>query len=145
MKAVTIVGMIAGGILILTAVAVFLIKKEFPSGGVAVTMVGMALIGMTQWSSIKITAQGIEVQRIAENTRKIAAAVDEVAAQTEQAEAGIEATRQQVVALTAELETRHVLPSESSRAIGVHLSAVPRIDRSKLAAARSALQGVAKQ
>lgn len=41
MTPVTISGMVAGGLLILTTIAIFWTKKEFPGGGVAVTLVGL--------------------------------------------------------------------------------------------------------
>ena len=48
MTAVTITGLIAGSVLILTASIVFLLKKEFPVGGIGVAMIGLVFIGMSQ-------------------------------------------------------------------------------------------------
>jgi hypothetical protein len=139
MTAVTIVGMAAGGVLILTAVAVFLIKKEFSPGGVMVTIVGLVLIGMSQWSSIKLTGAGVTLEVLRDQITQTAAAADEVAAQAENAAAGLEATKRQVANLAQLLETKQVLPATAVQPIRAQLSAVPSVDRSKLATARSKL------
>jgi hypothetical protein len=142
MTAVTVVGMNAGCVLVLAAVAVFLIKKEFPAGGVMVTIVGLVLIGMSQWSSIKLTAAGVTLEVLRHEIRQTAAAADEVAAQAQNAAAGVEATKRQLANLTQLLETRQVLPATLAQPIRAQLSAVPSLDRSKLAAAREALNRI---
>src|SRR5262249_31481902 len=119
--------------------AVFLIKKEFPAGGVMVTIVGLVLIGMSQWSSIKLTAAGVTLEVLRDQIRQTAAAADEVAAQAENAAAGVEATKRQLAHLTQLLETKQVLPATAAQPIRAQLSAVPSVDRAKLATARSKL------
>lgn len=142
MTAVTIAGIVAGGILILAAVTVFLIKKEFPAGGVTVTLIGLVLIGMSQWSSIKLTAAGVTLEALTNNVKQMAAAAEEVATQAEQAAAGVETTRQQLVGLSQELETKQVLPPAVVRPIQSKLYNMPRADLSKLAKARADLRSL---
>jgi hypothetical protein len=145
MTAVTIVGMAAGGVLIIAAVAVFLSKKEFPAGGVMVTLVGLILIGMSQWSTIKITAAGATVEVARDEIRTTAEAVDAVAEQTQQAAAAVEATRQQLSNLTAMLENRQVLSAAAVQPIRTELSTAPRIDAAKLKEVRDSLKRVIKR
>lgn len=144
MTPVTIVGMAAGAVLILTAVAVFWSKKAFPAGGVMVSMVGLVLIGMSQWSSIKITAAGATLEVVRAEIRQTAAAADEVAAQAEQAAAAVEATKQQLASLTGLLETRQVLPAAAAQPIRARLAAAPNVDLTKLGTARATLKRVIK-
>jgi len=144
MTTVTVVGMAAGGVLILTAVAVFLVKKEFPAGGVVVTMVGLVLIGMSQWSSIKFTAAGATLEVLRHEIRRTAAAAEEVAAQAEETAAAVEATKLQLASLTGLLETRQVLPATMAQPIRAKLSAVPSVDLSKLRTARGDLKRLAR-
>lgn len=54
MNATSIVGVIGGAALLLTAIGVFIVKREFPSGGVTVTFVALALIGLSQWSTMEV-------------------------------------------------------------------------------------------
>jgi len=144
MTPVTIVGMAAGAVLILTAVAVFWSKKDFPPGGVMVSMVAVVLIGMSQWSSIKITAAGATLEVVRDQIRQTAAVADEVAAQAQQAAATVEATKQQLANLTDLLETRHVLPAAATQPIRAQLAAAAKVDLTKLRTARATLSRVIK-
>jgi hypothetical protein len=139
---VTIVGMAAGAVLILTAVAVFWSKKDFPAGGVMVSMVGLVLIGMSQWSSIKITAGGATIEAVRAEITKTAAAAEEVAAQAQQAAEAVEATKKQLASLTDLLETRQVLPAAAAEPIRARLAAAPNVDLTKLGKARATLRDV---
>jgi hypothetical protein len=136
------VGMIAGAFLILTAAAVFWSKKNFPAGGIVITLVGFLLIGMSLWSNIKITAAGATIEVVRAEIRQTAAATEEVAAQAQQAVAALEATKQQVASLTSILETRNVLPGSEVQRINAGLAAVPHVDVHKLGAARATLSKV---
>lgn len=62
MSPVTIVGMVVGTLLILTAIAVFWSKKEFPVGGLGVTVIGLVLIGMSQWTNLDLKAGDLSLQ-----------------------------------------------------------------------------------
>jgi hypothetical protein len=145
MTAVTIVGIIAGCVLVVTAVVIFLAKKEFPTGGVMITAIGLILIGMSQWSSITLSGMGIEIKAMRQEIAQTAAAADEVAAQAEQAAAGIEATKEQLTSLTHELDTRQVLPVAVTEMIRARLSTVRNVDVSKLNAARTDLKAVIRR
>ncbi len=140
MSTVSIVGMIAGGILVLTAVVVFLAKKEFPAGGIMVTAIGLVLIGMSQWTSIKLSGLGINIEVLRNEIAETAAAADEVAAQAEQAAAGLEATKQQLASLTRQLDANRALPGRAAQPIQQQISSIPTVDRSKLTAARATLR-----
>lgn len=144
MAPVTIVGMAAGAVLILTAVAVFWNKKEFPTGGVMITLVGLVLIGMSQWSNIKISAAGATVEVVRDEIKKTAEAVDQVAAQAQLAAGAVEATRQQLASLTDLLESKQVLSAATAQPIRAKLEAAPRTDVMKLGTARESLKRVIK-
>jgi hypothetical protein len=145
MDIIEIVGVIAGGILILCAVAVFWSKKEFPLGGIAVTLVAFVLIGMSQWTSIKISAAGATVEALKEAVKQTAIAADEVAAQAEQAAAGVQATQKQIENLSSLLESRRVLGSEAVRQIKTELKAAPDVDLNKMRIARESLGQVIRR
>ena len=144
MAPVTIVGMAAGAVLILTAVAVFWNKKEFPTGGVMITLVGLVLIGMSQWSNIKISAAGATVEVVRDEIKKTAEEVDQVAAQAQLAAGAVEATRQQLASLTDLLESKQVLSAATTQPIRAKLEAAPRADVMKLGTARENLKRVIK-
>jgi len=146
MTPVTIVGMVAGGLLILTAAAVFLLKKEFPAGGLGVALIGGVLIGMSQWSSIKISAGGVSVdlQVLKAQVQQTAVAAEEIATQAQQTAVSVETTREQVAALTEQLQSRNVLSDAAARPIRAKLDAAPRADLSRLRAARENLDRVTR-
>jgi hypothetical protein len=144
MTSVTIVGMAAGAVLILAAIGVFWNMKTFPAGGVMVCLVGFALISMSQWSSIKISAAGATVEFLRDQIKQTAAAADELAAQTQKVATAVEATQKQLASLTDLLETRKVLPATEARSIRTRLEAVPNVDPIKLGNARAKLQDVIK-
>lgn len=149
MTIVTIVGMVAGAALILTAVAVFWSRKDFPTGGVTVTLVGLILIGMSQWSTIRLTTAGTtvellknELQQTRNELQQTAAAVDKVAAQAQQAAAAVEETNRQIVNFADLLEERQVLSADAVEPIRAELESVPKINLMELDTARETLQGV---
>ena len=146
MTPVTIVGMVAGGLLILTASAVFLIKKEFPAGGLGVALIGLVLIGMSQWSSIKISTAGVSVdlQVVKAQLEQTAAAAEEIATQAQQTAASVQTTREQVAALTQQLQSRNVLSDAALRPIRAKLDAAPRADSIRLRTAREKLDRIAR-
>lgn len=145
MTPVTIVGMVAGGLLIVTASVVFFIKREFPVGGVGITLIGLVLIGMSQWSSIKITtaAFSVDLQVLKAQVEQTAAAAAEIATQTQQTAASVETTREQIAVLTRQLESRNLLSEAAVRPIRATLEAAPRADLSRLRAVRENLDRIA--
>lgn len=149
MTTVTIVGMIAGAVLILTAVAVFWSRKDFPTGGVMVTLIGLILIGMSQWSTIRLTTAGTtvellreELQQTQNELQQTAAAVDAVAAQAQQAAVAVEETNRQIVTVADLLAENQVLSADAVEPIQSKLESVPKIDPMELNTARETLQGV---
>ncbi len=148
--------MIAGAVLILTAVAVFWSRKDFPTGGVMVTLIGLILIGMSQWSTIRLTTAGTTVELLREELQETqnelqetqnelqqtAAAVDAVAAQAQQAAVAVEETSRQIVNFADLLEERRVLSPDAVEPIRAEIESAPKIDPMELDTARETLQGV---
>ncbi|MCJ8502977.1 hypothetical protein [Desulfatitalea alkaliphila] len=144
MSIVTLVGIVAGGLLILTAVVVFLLKKEFPAGGIMVTLIGLVLIGMSQWTTIKVAGPGFDLELLRDQIMKTAAATEEVAEQVQQAVAGFDATKVQIANLTEHLQARAVLAPADAVMIRQKLDRVPQIDVNRLKNARTSLRRIAQ-
>jgi len=146
MSPVTVAGMVMGILLILVAIAVFWSRKDFPPGGVAITVVGVVLIGMSQWNSIKIDAGGVSIDltTIKTQIQQTATAVDQVAEQAERTAAAAETTRQQLVALTGQLGAKRVLTPAALQPIHTSLNAVPRVDVTRLRTARENMRRITK-
>lgn len=144
MSPVTVVGMVAGGLLIVTACAVFLNKKEFPAGGLGVALVGLVLIGMSQWTSIKVNTPGgsVEFAALQKDVKQTAEAADELATQAQETAASVETTRQQVTALTQQLQNNKVLTATAVAPIRAKLETAPRADVSRLRIAKDNLSRV---
>lgn len=139
MSTVTIVGIVAGSALIVTAIIVFLSKKEFQTGGVMVTVVGLVLIGMSQWNSIKLTVGEATLEAIREELNSTKDATNEVAEQVEQAAKAVETTRMQLLSLNDQLKTSRVLPDSVTVSIQEKLSSAPQVDLTKLGLLRKNL------
>lgn len=141
MTTVTVVAMVAGAALILVALAIFWNTKSFPNGGVIVTVLGLALLTLQYWSSIKIEAGGasVELQRQLNET---AAAAEVVAVQAEQAAQAVETTRQQVSNLATLLQDRNIVSAAVLKPIQTGLQAAPHVDLARLRGARTALSRV---
>jgi hypothetical protein len=133
MDAVTWAGMIFGGIIVLVTLGV-VIKKGFDKWPVIAMGIGAFLLVGSKYASFKVSEGGIEVRR---DVAAIAAATDEVAAQTQQAAAAVQVTQTQVANLVTLLERRNLLPPNATSPIRLQLDATPRIDLTKLKNARA--------
>jgi hypothetical protein len=142
MPPVVIAGMIAGGALILTAIAVFLMKKEFPAGGIGVAVVGLVCIAFSQWSSLEIEVGGLRLKALRDAIEQTAAAAEVVAEQAERAAASAENTKLQLAELTRHIESRAVLPPALVRPIRERVVAAPTFDPDRLRRARTELERV---
>lgn len=138
MTPVTVVGMIAGGLLILTAIAVFWSKKEFPAGGVGVTVVGLVLIGMSQWSQISLKAAGVELSALAEVAKASAELGDEV----NKLASSVSTTKAQLSVVARQLEDRNVLTPAVTGSIRGALESAPRVDTAQVRATSARLREI---
>lgn len=137
MTPVTIVGMAAGSLLILTAAAIFWSQKAFPAGGIAVSVVAFAMIGMSQWTTIKIEAGGAKMEVTREEVLQIAAATNELADQAENVAAAIEVSKAQIRDVLNVLENRDILSAAAAQPIRHRLNTAPTIDIDRIQEARS--------
>jgi hypothetical protein len=144
MTAIVIVGMSVGTLLILTAIAVFWAKRDFPIGGLGALLVGFILIGMSQWQSINFKGLGFEIQVLREQLQSTAAAADQVAGQVQQTATAVEATRTQIAALKQILASRNIGTAAALEQIDRTLEAALRPDLAQLGAARARLADVVK-
>ena len=147
MSAVTLVGLIAGAALIAAAIYVFVSKKEFSAGGVGVSLVGLILIGMSQWTNIKVKGGGVDIDlsTLREQVNKTATAVDAVAKEANSTAAVANETRDQLLSLSTQLERRDVLPAANTRAMRDSLVGTPRIDTTAVTAARRHLNQIIRE
>src|SRR5262245_10038663 len=119
MSPVTILGMVVGAITCLTALGIFVSKREFPPTGVGVLGIGFLLIGMSQWTSLKFKAGGVEFDAVQSLQKQIDATANSAASIGQQAQktaAAEDITRQQLATLTKQLESTRSLPSQSASA-----------------------------
>jgi len=146
MTAVTVVGMVAGGLLIVTAWVVWL-KTKTPTAGVGAALFGLVLIGMSQWTSIKISAAGfsVDLQAVKAQVKQTAAAAEELATQAQQTAASVETTREQVATLAQQLQTKNILSDAAVRPIRARLDTAPRAGVNRLRAVKENLSRVTRQ
>lgn len=142
MTPVTIVGLVAGSIFVAVAAFVFVSKKAFPAGGIAVSAIGLVLIGMSQWTQVKVVAGGvtIELQALKADIQKTAAAAEVVAVQAQHAADSVHQVKQQLADVTRLLDASHVVPAPRTQEIRDRLSQAPTVDRSQLDSARASLR-----
>lgn len=138
MNAVAVVGIVAGAALIAVACLVFAQKKEFPLGGVGVTLVGVVLIGMSQWTTIRIKGAGLDIdlRTLQAQITETAAAVDAVAEATVSTAAQVETTQTQLLEVTEQLERRQLLVPSTLSDIRGRMEAAPQADTTRVNAVR---------
>lgn len=154
----TFVALLAGVALIITAVVVFVVTLSFPVGGLGITLVGLVLITVSQWSKIKLSGEGLELERrlttversvqtVEQSVRRVQADVNQttqaasiVATQAQAAAQAVDTTNRQLVELTRVLESRQAVPPSSAQSIYRELKTAPRVDINKLKGASEALQ-----
>lgn len=141
MSPVVLVGMAVGTLAILTALAVCWSKKAFPMGSIGVMVIGLVLIGMSQWNSITFKAGGVEFAALQKQLEATAAAAAVVAHEAQNNAAAVEVTRRQLATLTTQLETRSLSP-QSATAIRSAIEAAPRADTNRLRVATTELKNL---
>ena len=146
MSPVTIVGMAVGTLLVVTAIAVFWSKKEFPVGGLGAAVIGLILIGMSQWSNVNfkfgdISLQLEALQQRLDSTAVTAAALGDEARNTA---AAVEMTRQQIGTLTVQLAARNYVTPQAAAAIRSALATAPRPDTTRLRLETDKLRSLTK-
>jgi hypothetical protein len=133
-QVVTIIGLLAGTALIISAIRAFWNQRDGTSGIVA-ALVGLIMIGMSQWATISVKGAGIEIELAA-----IAQAVDAVAEEAISAATAVEATKQQLLSLSTSLERSQTITRADAGAIRDSLRAVPTVDPRAVIDARRTLR-----
>jgi hypothetical protein len=144
MTPVTITGMAAGTLLILTTAAVFWAKKDFPVGGLGVVLLGVILIGMSQWSSIKVNAGGNSVELLAFEKKLDSAvtATADLAVATRNAANSAETAKSQISELTTVLAQRNLVSPEASAKVQDAIKASPAADTVSIKASTQILDAL---
>jgi hypothetical protein len=144
MSPIAVVAMIMGVLLILAAIGIAWSKKEFSAGCVTITLVGVILIGLTQWTTIKFKSGGLDVElsTLKQQLKQTAAAVDAVAAETETAAQATEAGRQELRSLVNQLGSHNVLPPVALQPVRASLDTLHKVDFSKIRMAREDLRRI---
>lgn len=132
-----IVGLVIGTIAVLGATWVWVKDKKYGIGGGSLTVVGAVLIGMSVWGQIriKVTESGVELDLFRETVEAVSA----VAAEVDTMARAVEASREQFIRLTRELEQRAVLPSAALQPIRRSVEVLPAVNHARLDSARATL------
>ncbi len=145
MNPVTIVGMVLGALVILTALGIFWTKKDFPAPGLGAIVVGLILVGMSQWSSITFKGMGLEFQALRARMDSVATTAAEVANQAGNAAAAVEVARQQLNVLTTQLESRNVVSPQALEGIRRAMANAPHPDTASLRTATDRLRKLTRE
>lgn len=129
--AVQTIGIGLGCILALAVVSLLLGKKTLSAGEVAALMVAFAFFIASgfDWSSIKITKEGVEVLRA--DVGDTAAAVKVLAEQVQQSDDAIKVIKEQVDLLTQQLSGTNAVGPLATQSIQQALRGVRTIDRTQ--------------
>ncbi|MBN1817936.1 MAG: hypothetical protein JW828_11285 [Sedimentisphaerales bacterium] len=135
MTPVIIVAMVAGAILILIAVWIFLSTKEFSRNGVIVILAGAVLLTISEWRTITLDLAGFKIE-LQKQIEQAATAADEVAAQVEKTTAQVDVMKTQFITLSSLLQTGQPIQPAKVKEIEKNILALPDFDRAKLQTAR---------
>jgi hypothetical protein len=120
---VTTVGMILGSAVIVAALVIALRRNDFPKNAYVFLGIGSFLIAGSQWTSFKLSKDGIEVLR---------QKVELTASQVQQTTKAVAATQTQVASLSSQLADNNVLSSRAREAIYERLAEAPPSDSYRL-------------
>ena len=141
-----VVGIVLGSAAIICACYVWVRQRLFALGGSVLTVAGIALIGLSLWSSIQIdiTKEGIKAQfdTLKHQLGEVAQAAQEVSEEAHKTAEAAESSREQVVVITRALETTHSLPPDQMNRIRQLNQAQPRPDLARLSNATKRLGAV---
>jgi parvulin-like peptidyl-prolyl isomerase len=128
---VQFIGMGLGCLLTFVVVSILIAKKTLAAGEVAALMVafGFFVASGFDWRILKITNEGIEVQR---DVAETAAAVSVLAEQVQQSDDAIRVINEQLAQLTLQLSRTNAVTPGTTQSIQQALRALPAIDRTKL-------------
>ena len=144
MNPVTVVGMIAGLFLIGVVVVIAYRKHEVSAGSVALAVIGLVLIGMSQWTSIRIKGGGVDIDLSAleRQVHATAAAVQTLAEETVATAAVAESTRDQLQTLAVDLRRSNVVSAAFANTLTDSLAARPDVDTAAIRARWRQLGGM---
>lgn len=135
----TVVVMALGAVIILAAIANYLLRRQISSQEVAFAVVGFILITAPNWSSILIDLGGQKIE-IKRQIGEAASASDAVAEQVEVLSNEVSGIRSQLLSLSELLRTQQAVPSGAAQQIESRLRSLPGVDRASLGTARTTLR-----
>jgi hypothetical protein len=112
---------------------------------VGVTLIALVLIGMSQWTTIKIKGPGgidIDLTQLRQQIEETARAVDAVADVAGNNTRVSEGNRQQLLSLTEQLGSKQVIAPAAASAARSTLTALPKADTTRLHSTRLNLRKV---
>lgn len=141
MPIVTVTGLVAGAALVFAVIWVIMKKQEFSVGAIGLALVGLVMIGMSQWSTIRISGGGmdIDISTLQRQVAETAEAVDALAEETVATANVAETTRDQLLSLSSELQRARTLPTGVTGAIRDSLTAAPHVDTANIRNLRSSM------
>ena len=141
-----IVGIILGTLTIGSAAYVWIRNQNFGMGGSVLSVVGLALVGLSIWSTVKIevSAEGLqaEFKRLESQLNTVAQANQEVTQEVKNVADTAQRSKEQFVELTRVLEERGTLDSEKKTEILKPVLEAPPIDVKRLNMAAEKLKRV---
>jgi hypothetical protein len=150
-----VVGMILGSGAVSSAAFVWIRYRAFGTGGSVLSLLGVALVGLSIWSSVKINVsdQGFQaefqklaqqVDAVAESSQAGIQANREVAQEVKNVAEATEAAKQQFIELTTTLEAKGTLdPAKRAEILRPVLTA-PVVDLKRLDSATKKLEDASK-
>lgn len=137
-------GIVIGSSAVLCACYVWMKKQVFGMGGSVLSLMGMALMGLSIWSGIhiKVSETGIEAdfKRLAEKVEHVALASENLTAEVKTIAETTQTNKTQFVKLATALESRHTLPAREIEEIRKPVAAAPALDVRRISEAQESLR-----
>ena len=139
------IGIGLGCILTIAVVSILFSKKTIAASLVAVLMVAFAFFIASgfDWSSIKITKEGVEVLRA--DVGDTAEAVRVLAEQMQQSDDAVKVIAAQLTALTQQLSSTNAVAPAATHSIQQALRLAPAIDRTQLNATKAKMLSIERR
>lgn len=140
------VGIALGSIAVLSACVVWLRHQTFGAGGAGLSLVGVALVGLSLWTSISFSMSegGFEARfdRLEGQVSDVASATETVTTEVQKIAEATETSRTQIVDLTQVLAERKLVAPEAASSIRAEAARAPRADAQELSRAAERLRAI---
>ncbi len=124
-----VVGMILGAFVLISVCVVWLRHQKLGGGGTGLSVIGIVLVGLSIWSSVKLQVGDVrvELETLRARVQQVADAGAKISEETARVAESTAGNRDAILNLTQELGQRQMLAPEQMRSLHEILQRTPTV------------------